>query len=29
LNVDATWALLEGFVRTAKQPGGITLVYLD
>ena len=29
LNVNATWELLEGFVRTAKQPGGVKLVYLD
>lgn len=29
LNTDATWELLEGFVRTAKQPGGVALIYLD
>src|SRR5690606_9748295 len=29
LDVDATWALLEHFVETADQPGGVELIYLD
>ncbi|KIG15277.1 Membrane-bound lytic murein transglycosylase D precursor [Enhygromyxa salina] len=29
LDADATWELLEGFVRLADQPGGVALVYLD
>lgn len=29
LDVDATWDLLEAFVSTARQPGGVELVYLD
>ncbi len=29
LDADATWALVEEFVRTADQPGGVELIYLD
>jgi LysM repeat protein len=29
LDADATWALLEQFVLTADQPGGVELIYLD
>lgn len=29
LDADRTWALLEGFVRTADEPDGVELVYLD
>ena len=29
LDADATWALLEGFVRTHGQPGGVEKVFLD
>jgi LysM repeat protein len=29
LDADATWALLEALVRTADQPDGVELIYLD